>query len=66
LAATLAHEINNPLQAVSNLMNLLEGSEKLDEEDRQHATLAKRELGRVVHLVRQSLGFYRESSSPLQ
>jgi two-component system, chemotaxis family, CheB/CheR fusion protein len=63
LAATLAHEINNPLQAVSNLMNLLEGSEKLDEEDRQHATLAKRELGRVVHLVRQSLGFYRESSS---
>jgi two-component system, chemotaxis family, CheB/CheR fusion protein len=63
LAATLAHEINNPLQAVSNLMNLLEGSEKLDEEDRQHARLAKRELGRVVHLVRQSLGFYRESSS---
>lgn len=63
LAASLAHEINNPLQAVSNLMNLLESSPKLAAEARQHATLAKQELGRVVHLVRQSLGFYRESVS---
>lgn len=64
LAASLAHEINNPLQAVTNLMTLLEGSQKLDPQDRQNAVLASRELGRVVHLVRQSLGFYRESTSP--
>jgi two-component system, chemotaxis family, CheB/CheR fusion protein len=64
LAASLAHEINNPLQAVTNLMTLLETSAELNEQDRQHVMLAKRELGRVVHLVRQSLGFYRESAFP--
>jgi two-component system CheB/CheR fusion protein len=64
LASSLAHEINNPLQAVTNLMTLLEGSAGLDEENRRYATLAKHELGRVIHLVRQSLGFCRETVSP--
>lgn len=64
LAAALAHEINNPLQAVTNLMTLLGRSPKLDPQDQEYATLAAMELGRVVHLVRQSLGFYRESASP--
>lgn len=64
LAGSLAHEINNPLQAVTNLMTLLGGSSKLDEQDQRYATLAKNELGRVIHLVRQSLGFYRETSLP--
>ncbi|HET7150674.1 MAG TPA: chemotaxis protein CheB [Candidatus Acidoferrum sp.] len=64
LAASLAHEINNPLQSVTNLIALLGNSPKLDEQGREHATLANRELGRLVHLVRQSLGFYREAASP--
>lgn len=64
LAASLAHEINNPLQAVMNLMTLLGQSPKLDPQDQEYATLAGKELGRVVHLIRQSLGFYREAASP--
>jgi signal transduction histidine kinase len=64
LAATLAHEINNPLQAVTNLVTLLKQSPKLDTQDRSFATLAAEELDRVAHLTQQSLSFYRESSHP--
>jgi len=63
LAGSLAHEINNPLQAVTNLMVLLGQSQTLDKQDREYATLAAMELNRIVHLVRQSLGFYREAAS---
>ena len=64
LAAALAHEINNPLQAITNLMALLGHSPQLDLQDQEYARLAMQELDRVAHLVRQSLGFYRESTLP--
>jgi two-component system, chemotaxis family, CheB/CheR fusion protein len=64
LAAALAHEINNPLQAVTNLMALLAQSPRLDTQDLEYATMASDELGRVAHLTRQSLSFYREAISP--
>jgi signal transduction histidine kinase len=64
LAGVLAHEINNPLQAVSNLLVLLESSSGLDNQAREYTSLAVKELGRVVHLVRQSLGFFCESNIP--
>ncbi|HEY3769343.1 MAG TPA: histidine kinase dimerization/phospho-acceptor domain-containing protein, partial [Candidatus Angelobacter sp.] len=64
LAGVLAHEINNPLQAVSNLLVLLESSSGLDNQAREYTSLAVKELGRVVHLVRQSLGFFCESNTP--
>ena len=64
LAAALAHEINNPLQAVTNLMALLERSTQLSQQDHEYATLAARETGRIVRLVQQSLGFYRATASP--
>lgn len=63
LAATLAHEINNPLQAVTNLMVLLEQSPKLDEDNRAYATMAVEELARVTDLTRQSLSFFRETTT---
>jgi len=63
MAAVLSHEINNPLQAVSNLMDLLQGSKTLDEQDRAYVTTATEELGRVTELTRQSLGFFRESAA---
>ncbi|MHB8302882.1 MAG: PAS domain-containing protein, partial [Acidobacteriaceae bacterium] len=63
LAAVLAHEINNPLQAVANLMDLLQGSANMDEQDRAYVTMASEELGRVTNLTRQSLGFFRESAA---
>jgi two-component system CheB/CheR fusion protein len=64
VAGILAHEINNPLQAVSNLITLLELSPRLDAQDQAHVTRAARELDRITHLTRQSLKFYRESTSP--
>lgn len=64
LAATLAHEINNPLQAISNLITLLAKSPRLDSQDEAYAREAEEELSRVSHLTRQSLSFYRESVLP--
>ncbi len=64
LAAALAHEINNPLQAVTNVMSLLQGSENLNAQDRSYAAMAIEELGRVTNLTRQSLSFFREVAAP--
>jgi two-component system CheB/CheR fusion protein len=63
LAATMAHEINNPLQAITNLMSILADSPKLGPDERALAKMAEDELGRITHLTRQSLSFYRESNS---
>ncbi len=62
LAATIAHEINNPLEAVTNLLYLLEQNQSLDESARGFAQMAQEEVSRVAHIARQTLGFYRESS----
>jgi two-component system CheB/CheR fusion protein len=64
LAATLAHEINNPLQAVTNLLTLLTRSDTLDTQNRTHATMAEEELSRVTRMTQQSLAFYREPGFP--
>ncbi len=64
LAATLAHEINNPLQAITNLMMLLRQSATLDDQNRAYANMAAEELARVAHLTRQSLSFYRDVTLP--
>ena len=66
LAATLAHEINNPLQAVTNLVSLWKQSSTLDQQSQQYALMAEEELSRVNHLTQQSLTFYRESVFPSQ
>jgi two-component system CheB/CheR fusion protein len=65
LAATLAHEINNPLQAVANLVDLWARTPGLDAQGRAHAEMAESELRRVSHLTQQSLSFYRDSASPI-
>jgi len=59
LAATIAHEINNPLEAVTNLLYLMRTDPgNLD----TYLRLAEQELKRVAHLTKQTLGFYRETS----
>ncbi len=63
-AATMAHEINNPLEAVVNLVYLLESDTQLSDRSREYLTLAQQELERVAHITKQTLAFYRESSSP--
>jgi two-component system CheB/CheR fusion protein len=64
LAATLAHEINNPLQAVANLVTIWAQTPGLDAQGRTYANMAESELRRVSHLTQQSLSFYRETSAP--
>jgi PAS domain S-box-containing protein len=65
MAATVAHEINNPLEAVTNLVYL--AKRDLSNKDRVagYLDLASRELDRVAHITRQTLGFYRDTSSPV-
>jgi len=65
LAATLAHEINNPLSAVINALYLLSQHESLDETARGYARQADQELARVAHISKNTLALFRESSSPV-
>ena len=59
LAASIAHEINNPLEAIKNSLYLV--TSKISEEDPTHKFLqiATKETERVSHILRQMLGFYR-------
>jgi PAS domain S-box-containing protein len=66
LAATIAHEINNPLEAVGNLIFLAQQAEGLDEATKSYLVMADQELERVTHIARQTLGFYRDTSSPVK
>lgn len=58
MAATIAHEINNPLEAVVNLCYLV-GKENLSPEGRGYVESMANELERVAHIAKQTLGFYR-------
>jgi PAS domain S-box-containing protein len=62
MAATIAHEINNPLEAVMNLLFLLR-PKITDEEGINYLTTAESELGRVAHIAKQTLGYYREHAA---
>ena len=62
MAATIAHEINNPLEAVMNLLYLLR-PKITDEEGINYLTTAESELGRVSHIAKQTLGYYREQAA---
>jgi PAS domain S-box-containing protein len=62
LAAAIAHEVNNPLEGLVNLIYLARGEEDI-QKVRRHLTEADQELHRIAHITRQSLGFYRETAS---
>jgi len=64
LAATIAHEINNPLEAVINLVFLANRLPDLPETARDYLERAERELARVAHIAQQTMGFYRDNSRP--
>jgi PAS domain S-box-containing protein len=64
LAATVSHEINNPLEAVGNLIFLARNNPNVPDTVTEQLKLAEGELARVSHITRQTLGFYRESASP--
>jgi len=59
LAATVAHEINNPLAAVTNLLFLMRTDNNPD-----YLNMAEDELARINHIAKQTLGFYRNDPNP--
>lgn len=65
MAATIAHEINNPLESVMNLVFLARTSGSINKA-RGYLQTAEKELERVAHIVRQTLGYYRETTAPAQ
>lgn len=65
VAGIIAHEINNPLEAITNAFYLLKSHPSLNEEARYYASLAEQELQRVSHITRQTLSFYRESKQSI-
>jgi signal transduction histidine kinase len=60
LSAAIAHEINNPLEAITNLIYLIDTSEDATPAIKSYSQEALSELSRLTHIARQSLGFYRE------
>ena len=66
LTASIAHEINNPLQAVQNSLHLARHP-GMDETGRQrYLKIAQEEVEHLVHVVRRMLDFYRPASSTLK
>jgi len=61
LASTIAHEINNPLEAVGNLLYLLSGT-ALNQQQRQYLDTAQGELARVTEIAAQTLTFNRQNN----
>jgi signal transduction histidine kinase len=63
LAASIAHEINNPLEAVTNLLFLMRAGASTDAQ-KKYLAQAEQELARVAEITKQTLRFYREPSQP--
>ncbi len=61
LAATIAHEINNPLEAITNLLFLCAATNGVPDSVKEYVRIAQAELSRVSHITRQTLAFHRQS-----
>lgn len=66
LAASIAHEINNPLEALTNLMFLMRNFSSLNPQALQYLDLAEQEVRRIAEIAQQTLRFYRQSTLPLR
>jgi PAS domain S-box-containing protein len=66
MAATISHEVNNPLEAVLNLGYLLARHPSLDDEAQGYATLLVEEVIRVSEITKQTLSFYRDTVTPTE
>lgn len=64
-AAVIAHEINNPLAAITNLVYLLQKHPTLDQRAREYVVSLMAEVARVGQITKQTLGFYRGSKNPV-
>ena len=66
MAATVAHEINNPLESVMNLVYLARRNSSRGGKAFSYLQTAEKELERVSHIARQTLGYYKETGSPVK
>lgn len=66
LAASISHEINNPLEAVTNLLYLVRQDESISTEANEYLQLAESELARVSQIVSQTLRFQRAGTTPTE
>jgi len=64
LAASIAHEINNPLESVTNLVFLAKNDPGLTASGKEYLALAEDELRRVSHIATQTLRFHRQATRP--
>jgi PAS domain S-box-containing protein len=64
LAASISHEINNPLEAITNLIYLAKGHDELPPEVAEHLAIAESEVLRCSQITTQTLRFHRQSSGP--
>jgi signal transduction histidine kinase len=63
MAASIAHEINNPLEAIINTLYLARTTPGLPADALEYMDIADGELMRIAYITRQTLGFYREFSA---
>jgi PAS domain S-box-containing protein len=64
MAAAIAHEINNPLEALVNIIFLARQQSPPDSRINQLLATAEQELERVSHIARQTLGYYKDTGAP--
>jgi PAS domain S-box-containing protein len=64
LAASISHEINNPLESITNLLYLALMDASLSGSTREYLSQAEQELARVSHITTQTLRFYRQTTNP--
>jgi two-component system NtrC family sensor kinase len=65
MTAAIAHEINNPLEALTNLLYIIESSKDATQSICELANAGLTEIARIAHITRQTLGFYRDLRIPM-
>jgi PAS domain S-box-containing protein len=66
MAASIAHEINNPLEALMNLVYLARQNSHEESRAYRYLITAEDELERLSHVARQMLGYYRDTGAPAE
>jgi PAS domain S-box-containing protein len=64
LAASIAHEINNPLEALMNLLYLMREFSNLEGQSREFVSMAEQQARRIAEIAQKTLRFYRQSTMP--
>ncbi len=65
LASSIAHELNNPLESITNLIYIVRNDPNLSADSQAHLDLASSELQRAAEITKQNLRFHRQSTRPV-